>query len=229
MKWSVVIPAGGEGKRFGRAKQYELLSGKPLIVHSIAPFLQHPAVNAVVVAVAKQQLDSIKKDLTPFFERDIVSFVEGGLTRGESVYNGLQAVGGSDFVAIHDAARPCLSVDLLDRLMQQAPNYDGVIPGFRLRDTVKTCKNSHGVVDSTADRSKLWAVQTPQCFKYTTIMNAYERALAKGNAFELTDDAAIVEQAGGEVAIVEGESRNIKVTYPEDFRIAELYRGGANV
>ncbi len=214
MKAAAVIPAGGAGLRMAGdvRKQYLALEGKAILLHALRPFLEHPSVEWVVVALPSEDL----RDPPVVFPGGVI-LVEGGEERGDSVRRGLEAVPAeADVVAIHDAARPLLTGAVLDRTLRVAADGVGAIAAVPVADTLK--RVDHGVVVETVDRRSLWRAQTPQAFPRAMIMDAYRRAEADG--VRGTDDAALVERYGGRIEVVEGDVRNLKVTRPADLELA---------
>lgn len=213
---AAVIPAGGSGRRMGAVrKQYLELAGEPLLLHAIRPFLEHPDVHWVIVALPADDMAA-----PPLFLPEGVTVVAGGAERGDSVRVGLAAVPDTaDIVMIHDAARPLLSRAVVDRTLAAAARGTGAVAGIPVADTLKRVA-ADGRIETTVERTGLWRAQTPQAFPRAMILDAYARAAEDGAA--ATDDAALVERYGGDVVMVEGSPRNLKVTTPEDLRVAAL-------
>lgn len=203
-----------------RRKQYVELAGEPIVVRAMRPFLSHPEVDWVVVALPSEDLAD-----PPFPLPAGVIVVEGGAERGDSVRNGLEAVPeAADVVLIHDAARPLLPRAVLDRVLHAVTAGTGAIAAVPVSDTLKRVGDG-GVITGTLDRAGLWRAQTPQGFPRGMILEAYLRAAAEGVA--ATDDAALVERYGGRVIVVDGDLRNLKITRPEDLgRALELLASG---
>lgn len=205
--WTVVV-AGGSGARFGLAKQYERIGGERMIDRSSA--VAAAAGDGVVVVVPSSDVDR-ERSLIP-----IATVVAGGSTRSESVRAGLDAVpDGATIVCVHDAARPFASAALYSAVIDAVVDgADGAIPGLPVTDTIKIVDGKlaggASAVVSTPDRATLVAVQTPQAFRAGVLRRAHAR---RGDA---TDDAAMVEAAGGRVVVVGGELDNRKITHPED-------------
>lgn len=219
---AAVIPAGGAGRRMGGVrKQYLELGGEPILLHAVRAFLDHPAVGWVIVALPAEDIGS-----RPGFLPERVTVVAGGAERGDSVRLALDAVPeAADVVLIHDAARPLVSRDVIDRTIAAAADGVGAIAAIPLSDTLK--RVGEGVaIEATVERAGLWRAQTPQAFPRGMIVDAYARAAAEG--VTATDDAALVERFGGRVIVVEGSGRNLKVTTPEDLRLAELLLGSVD-
>lgn len=214
---AVVIPAGGAGRRMGEVrKQYLELAGEPILLHAVRPFLRHPEVRWVVVALPAEDVS----DPPPFLPEGVM-VVAGGAERGDSVRLALEAVPESaDVVLIHDAARPLVTVEIIDRALRAAAAGLGAVAALPVADTLKRLAADGTTIEATVERAGLWRAQTPQAFPRTMIVAAYARAAAEG--VRGTDDAALVERYGGRVVVVEGSARNLKVTEPEDLRLAEL-------
>lgn len=196
--WAIVV-AAGSGSRFGGPKQFEELEGRRVVDWAIAAC--RSVADEVVLVVPADRLD----DTT--FGTDLV--VGGGLTRSDSVRCGLAAVDGADVIVIHDAARPFAAPALFEAVVAAVrAGADGAVPGVAIADTVK--RVADGRVVATLDRSELVAAQTPQAFTATALRDAH----AAGG--EATDDAALVEDAGGAVVVVPGDPANTKITRRAD-------------
>lgn len=218
-----LIPAAGHSVRFGGTtlKQYAHLMGQPVIAHSIEAVLRHPAVGSVTVALAAD--DGIYDELVrPIYPS--VRTVMGGKSRAQTVMNGLNAIRerGPDYewVLVHDAARPCLAVEALRRLVAAGLNSDnGAILAVPVSDTLKLADDA-GRIESTVDRARFWAAQTPQLFRLRELAANLQAALEAGES--PTDDAAAMERSGIHPLLVEGPRSNIKITGPEDLALAEF-------
>ncbi|RMH81064.1 MAG: 2-C-methyl-D-erythritol 4-phosphate cytidylyltransferase [Acidobacteria bacterium] len=202
---SLILLSAGEGRRFGRKKQFEKLLGKPLFMHSLERLLGR--FNETLIVLDKDSMD------TPMPEG--VRKVEGGKERQDSVFNALLEARG-DVVLIHDCARPFASLKLFEKVVNLG-EYDGKICAVPVRDTLK--RVAGGMVIETVDRSGLWQAQTPQAFKRGVLLECHFRGRSEG--FFATDDAMLLERYGYRVGVVEGEFTNIKITYPEDMLLAE--------
>ena len=215
----VVVPAAGSGQRMGgAAKPFLELCGEPVLMRALRPFLEHPGVREVVVPLPTVHAQSPPTWLIDTDER--IRVVEGGRTRGDSVWAGLQALSGTlDVVVVHDGARPLVLPKVVGRCIEMARNGVGGVSGRPSVDTIKEVDDDGNVV-TTPERSRLWHAQTPQAFPLDMIMNAYRRAFTEG--FPCTDDAALVERGGGRVVMVEGSADNLKITRPEDLELAEF-------
>lgn len=216
-----IIAAGGRGERMGggRAKQFLEISGTPIIIHTLRRFEQCASVTrvwAVVPAGAEAEVEALA---AAHGLSKLGRAVAGGATRTQSVWRGLEAAGPVEgVVAVHDAARPFVTPEEIDRVVGEAEGCGAALLAARATDTIKEAEG--GRVARTLDRSRLWHAQTPQCFRYELLRRAYERALAEG--FEATDDSALVERLGEPVRVVEGGAHNIKITTPRDFALAEI-------
>ena len=216
MKAAAVIPAGGSGLRMGGdvRKQYLTLAGEPILLRTLRAFLGHPAVDWVIVALPPRDVHA-----PPFPLPEGVIAVPGGAERGDSVRAGLAAVpDAADVVLVHDGARPLVTRAVVDRVLGAAGKGVGAIAAVPVSDTLKRVDSDRAILE-TVERGGLWRAQTPQGFPRRMLVEAYRRAAEEGVA--ATDDAALVERYGGRVVVVEGDSRNLKVTRPEDLRVAE--------
>jgi len=212
----VIIPAAGSGSRMASAspKQYLRLAGKPLLHHSLALFCQHPDIYQVHLALSPQ--DHIWQNLSPadsFQHAKLNLYRTGGASRAETVYNTLQAIqaDAQDWVLVHDAARPGLNRILLDRLLTSLIHDPvGGILAMPISDTVKRADQQQHIVQ-TESREGLWAAQTPQMFRYASLLKALQTVDCIA-----TDEAQAIEALGLQAKLVEGAPRNLKVTYPHD-------------
>lgn len=215
MSVGVVIPAAGEGRRMGgRKKPFLTLRGEPVLLRSLRPFLDHPAVRAVRVALAPEDVADPPPWLRGLDVR--VALVPGGGTRADSVRAGLDALGDVEIVLVHDAARPLVSRAIIDRCIAMARSGVAAVAGWPATDTLKQVDERRRVV-GTPDRARIWQAQTPQSFPLALLRQAY----AAWDGREATDDASLVERVGGTVVMVEGAPTNLKVTRPEDLVLAE--------
>jgi 2-C-methyl-D-erythritol 4-phosphate cytidylyltransferase len=216
-----IIVAAGQGSRMGgeRAKQFLELAGIPIIVHTIRAFEQCEAVNEIVVVLTASEAAGFLELAGKYGLRKLARVVPGGLTRAESVRNGLQAVrpATAEIVVIHDGVRPFVTSSEITATINAAHENGAAILVAPVTDTIKEV-NGEQVV-ATLDRSKLRRALTPQCFRYLLLRQAYENADV--NDPSLTDESVLMERLGIKVAIVEGSHRNIKITTPDDLIIAE--------
>ncbi|MES2859828.1 MAG: bifunctional 2-C-methyl-D-erythritol 4-phosphate cytidylyltransferase/2-C-methyl-D-erythritol 2,4-cyclodiphosphate synthase [Pseudomonadota bacterium] len=214
MTFAGIVVAAGSGSRAGGDKQWRALGGKPVVRWSVEALLNAGAEEVVVVVApdALERADAALSGLTNW--RAVV----GGAERAGSVLAGLQALTGAADrpVLVHDAARPLLSSAVIERLLAALADADGAIAALPLSDTVK--RGTSDRIDGTVDRAGLWRAQTPQAFRADRLFAAYAAWPAGETP---TDDASVVEQDGGVVRLVEGDPRLMKLTFPEDFAMAE--------
>lgn len=214
-----LILAGGSGTRLGggRPKQYLTLSGKPLVRHSVESFIRHPAIEGVRLVIGRDDRPAYEKAMDGL---DLLDPVVGGADRQQSGLLGLESLEkiAPAQVLIHDAARPFVSARLIERVVDAIARSPGALPALPVVDTLKRATVG-ARVGRTVDRAGLWRAQTPQGFRFADILAAHQAASGKS----LTDDAAIAEQAGLDVALVDGDEDNIKVTTMADLERAERY------
>ncbi len=214
-KVSAIIVAAGEGKRFGSAKQFALLKGKPILDRTLETFEEHMKVTEIILVVREDWLR--EKYLNRY--KKLAAVVRGGEKRQDSVMAGFNQLqpDQADIVLVHDGVRPLVGKDLISRVIEAAEQKGAAIPALSLEDTIKRVEEERVV--KTLDRLTLFKVQTPQGFLYTTLERALRKA--KEDSFYGTDEASLVERIGEKVYIVEGDTQNIKITGPEDIHIAE--------
>ncbi|MGB9697249.1 MAG: 2-C-methyl-D-erythritol 4-phosphate cytidylyltransferase [Ignavibacteria bacterium] len=223
MKYFLIIPAAGIGRRFGERypKQFYKVKGKALLAYTLENFVNVSEIEKVVIATHKSYFDRIKRIVEQIHLNKEIHLVEGGQLRQDSVYNAfcqLNAVSG-DRVIIHDAVRPFVPSDLLQRLMQASRRYNCVVPGVPVSDTLKKI-NKHNFVERTLPRDFIRAIQTPQIFSYGILSKSF--GYLKKRFFVATDEANIVETIGGKVMVIEGCLQNIKVTTKQDIHFIRL-------
>jgi 2-C-methyl-D-erythritol 4-phosphate cytidylyltransferase len=219
MKVSAIIPAAGSGERFGEEKQFKLLSGRPLFFHTLKLFLQSDYIDEIIVAVPSANVDSTHRDVLSMSAGKPVKVVAGGTRRQDSVKNGID-VSDSDstLVCIHDAARPFVTEDLIQRSISACEFADGAVVGIPSKDTVKISEN--GLVKETLDREKIWLAQTPQCFHKNKLLQALYYAETEN--LTGTDESALMEAMGFSIKLVDGDSNNFKITTKDDWIRAEI-------
>ena len=222
--WAV-IPAAGVGTRMGTAspKQYLPLRGKTVLEHTLARIVALPRLAATVVVIAAD--DGHWSRIAAGFAESSLIVAHGGAERCHSVLNGLRALSGraapEDWVLVHDAARPCVRREDIDRLVEQLHDHPtGGLLGLPVTDTMKR-SDEHGNVIETVRREGLWRALTPQMFRYEMLSRALGAALDRDMA--VTDEAAAMEMAGYAPRMVEGHADNIKITRPQDLALAEMY------
>ena len=219
MKVSAIIPAAGSGQRFGEEKQFKLLSGRPLFFHTLKLFLQSDYIDEIIVAVPSANVDSTHRDVLSMSAGKPVKVVAGGTRRQDSVKNGIDVSDShSTLVCIHDAARPFVTEDLIQRSISACEFADGAVVGIPSKDTVKFSEN--GLVKETLDREKIWLAQTPQCFHKNKLLQALYYAETEN--LTGTDESALMEAMGFSIKLVEGNSNNFKITTKDDWIRAEV-------
>lgn len=209
-----MIPAGGLGTRLGsrRPKQFLTLGRGSILAVTVGHFARRRDVLGVVVAAPAAHLSHARRALASVAARASVTVVEGGATRQESVARGLEAAPPAEIVVVHDAVRPFISGDLIDRVVAAAREHGAAVCALPIAETVKRVRD--GVVEATVDRAGLWSVQTPQAFRASLLREAHDKARRDG--VRGTDDAMLVEHVGASVRVVEGLPGNVKITTPAD-------------
>lgn len=204
----------------GAAKQFLPLRGEPVLVRTVRLFIRCPLVDEIVIAAGDVEATRALVGDMP----KVARIVKGGAERQDSVWAALQAVHSRPrIVAVHDAARPLLTPDVLEGVLRAAATCPAQVVAVPVQDTIKQV-GPDGVVVATPDRATLWAVQTPQVFWADVLVRAFHRAMADG--FVGTDDASLVERIGVPVRVYRGRPTNLKLTTPGDFRVAEALLEG---
>jgi 2-C-methyl-D-erythritol 4-phosphate cytidylyltransferase len=235
MKVAVILPAAGLGTRMGRSsaeksgtsrKQFMLLDGSPILLHTVRKFAASARVHEIVVAVRQEDLDWVTELLQGEVHGKAVRVVEGGDSRQQSVENALRALSSdTDLVAVHDAVRPFVDPDTIDKVILEAAESGAAIVGIVPVDTVKQvtrAQTSKAKIRATLPRDKLVLAQTPQVFRYDLLVRAFEAA--RNDGFSGTDESSLVERLEQvEVSVVLGSDRNIKITRPSDMDLARLF------
>lgn len=217
----VIIVAAGKGTRMGTAvsKQYLPLGGKPVLVHTVEVFQRTDRIHSVVLVIGAGDEAYCAELVAQYGLSKVTAILTGGADRQESVYCGLQALDPDvQWVLVHDAVRPFVSVQETVDCLDAAILHGAAVLAVPVKDTVKIV-GSGGIIESTPDRSTLWAIQTPQTFRLDDLLAAHELASREG--FRGTDDAMLIERTGQPVHVVEGSYFNIKITTPEDLEWAE--------
>jgi 2-C-methyl-D-erythritol 4-phosphate cytidylyltransferase len=216
MQTAAIIVAAGQGTRMAASVEKIRLpiAGSAMLVRAVVAFTAHPRVDRViVVADPDSARDILGRDLAAK-----VVLVPGGARRQDSVRCGMAAIGDAQIVLIHDAARPLVSADLIDAVIEAAAEWGAAIPAVPITDTVKRLAPD-GAIQRTVDRERLVLAQTPQGFRVDRLEAACR--MAERDRFVGTDDASLVEHAGGRVVVVSGSPKNIKITQPADLELAE--------
>ena len=224
VRYWVVIPAAGVGKRMGvdKPKQYIEVSNKTIIEHTIECFLDREEIEKVVVAISNT--DEFWPELQISKHEKVIT-APGGAERYQSVFNGLKELQDkaeqNDWVLVHDAARPCLSQSAIDRLMIELREHEvGGILAMPCRDTMKRSNEKSEIID-TVERESLWHAQSPQMFKYEKLYSAISDVLKKD--IVVTDEAMAIELSGFKPLLVRGQQENIKITHKDDLKYLETY------
>jgi len=218
LKIVAIIPAGGSGLRTGTStpKQFLKFNGKELIAYTIEVFQSSPLIDEIIVAVNHSYIDFINKLKLKYKLKKISMVVEGGNERQDSVYNALSVLHlrKNDLVAIHDAARPLLSKEVLNNAIETAKKKGNAVVSIKARDTLLETNDN---LYKYPDRSNIYYIQTPQIFKYGQLKSAFE--LAYKNNFYGTDESMLMQKAGYKLNLVEGSLINLKVTTADDLLI----------
>jgi len=234
MKVAVIIPAAGLGTRMGRAsaeragisrKQFMLLEGSPILMHTVRKFAFCARVSEIVIAVRHDDLDWVADLMAGEAHGKLVRVVEGGNSRQQSVENALGSLArDTDLVAVHDAVRPFIDLETIDKVIEEAAQTGAAIVGIVPVDTVKQvtrAQTSKAKIRATLPRERLVLAQTPQVFRYDLLVRAFESA--RNDGFIGTDESSLVERLEVDVSVVLGSDRNIKITKPSDMDLARLF------
>lgn len=214
-KYAVIV-AGGKGVRMNSAlpKQFLPLCDKPILYHTIKAFIDAYADVKIILVLPEDNISYTQMVLQAFTDRIDLTIITGGATRFHSVQNGLQAIDGDGVVFVHDGVRPLLSTSLIHACYDQAVEKGSAIPAIAVSDSMRILD---GEDSRPVDRNKMRSIQTPQTFRTDIILSAFEQEYSD----EFTDEATVAEAAGYKVALIEGEKSNIKITTPEDMKVAE--------
>jgi 2-C-methyl-D-erythritol 4-phosphate cytidylyltransferase len=217
---TAIIVAGGSSQRMGFDKLLAPLEGMPVVAHSIAAFEQTESVTDIVLVAHAERLSDYEDVVRTHSFRKVSAVIAGGPRRQDSVQRGLQQVGSAtEFVAVHDAARPLVSPNLIERVFQVARTHDGAASAAPVIDTLKRVDDDH-VVRGGVERANLFAVQTPQIFRRDLLVQSYAAVFDAG--LEVTDEISAVERAANNVVLVPNDEPNFKITYPADLPLAEF-------
>jgi 2-C-methyl-D-erythritol 4-phosphate cytidylyltransferase len=226
MKCTVIIPAGGLGKRYGGdiPKQFTDLKGIPVLIHTLRVFEHTPEIDNIIVPVPSEFYNLAKELIQKHSIAKPTHLILAGKKKQESVYNALntQIVADSDIVLVHDAVRPLVSVGLVQRIIEAADEFGAAVPGIVVEDIIKE-KTANGSIVRTLDHTKLNRIQSPQGFWQELIVNAYKQASQSG--YIGPDSASLLEFIGYKVQIIDGEEHNIQIKTPLDTRVAEMLLG----
>lgn len=217
----VVIVAAGTGSRMKKDinKQFIKLKNKEIVAHTIEIFYNSENIDDIVVVIREDEEEYFNKNIKEKYGFTNIKVAHGGNERQDSVFNGIKMLKKEcDVVLIHDGARPFVTDDIIKKSINKANEHNAIVVGVKVKDTIKVVSDNGNIVD-TPNRSYLWAVQTPQVFKYDIITKAYEDAY--NNNYYGTDDAMLVERIGYNVKMIEGSYNNIKITTQEDLEFGE--------
>ncbi|WP_110934284.1 2-C-methyl-D-erythritol 4-phosphate cytidylyltransferase [Paenibacillus bouchesdurhonensis] len=219
----VVIVAAGRGTRMGtkESKQYLMLQDKPIVIHTLEVFDRHPLITEIVLVTGEQDVERARAWIDEYGITTSIKVIPGGAERQHSVYQGLLQMS-STWVLVHDGVRPFVTEEQVTSCYEAAIAHGASVLAVPVKDTVKQV-DEQGWVTATPDRRSLWAIQTPQAFCRSDLMQAHEQAERDG--FVGTDDSMLVERLGVSVRVVEGAYSNIKITTPDDLDYAEFIRG----
>lgn len=218
---SAVVPAAGFSTRMeGLDKQLEVLDGTPVLAHTLEALSYSDWIDELVVVTRSDMIPAVLELVKDFEILKVRSVVAGGETRQQSVWKGIQAVSPQTaYVAIHDGARPLVGQQVIAESVIEAIRYGAAAAAVPVVDTIKVA-NSDKMIDHTPDRSKLYAVQTPQVFRLDRYKEAME--MAKNQGKDYTDDCQMLEEIGQQVYLSSGEYTNLKITTPTDLLMAQL-------
>jgi 2-C-methyl-D-erythritol 4-phosphate cytidylyltransferase len=225
-KVTAVVLAAGKGNRMNSsvAKQFLMLGGKPVVYYSLKAF-EDSSVDEIILVTGRDQRDYCRDNIVkPYHISKVTQIIEGGKERYDSVYQALISIRQTDYVLIHDGARPFITKEQIEKIIDEVMKYKACILGTPVKETIKVV-DSNGFITATPARSKLWAAQTPQAFTYEAIKKAYTIFHQEQDRTEtaVTDDAMVYETyLGNTVKIIAGDYSNIKITTPEDLMAAEV-------
>ena len=222
---TAIVLAAGQGKRMHSKiqKQFLEIGGKPVLYYSLHCFQESPLIRDIILVTGEEMISYCEQEIVKKYGFSKVRKVTaGGKERYDSVYAGLLCCQDTDYVYIHDGARPFITEEMVQRGYEAVKRNNACVMGMPSKDTVKLAVSS-GYVKETPDRKIVWNIQTPQIFSYDLIRGAYE-SIRKKDMTGVTDDAMVVEQeTGTKILLVEGSYQNIKITTPEDLAIAEAF------
>lgn len=233
MKTTAIVLAGGSGKRMNSSvkKQFLQIHDKPLLYYALKAF-EDSFVDSVILVASEEDKEYCQKEIVEKYHfYKVKKIVSGGKERYHSVANGVMVADECDYIFIHDGARPFITQDMLERLLEAVKKANACVAGMPVKDTIKIA-DVEGYIESTPKRDLVWMIQTPQVFSYELILNAYTILLKEESSLiekgiSITDDAMVVETLIGEkVKLVEGSYKNIKITTPEDISVAEGFLQG---
>lgn len=224
-KHTAIVLAAGKGSRMQSAvpKQYLELCGKPVLYYSLTAF-EESFVDEIILVTGKDDIFYCKEQIVDRYGfQKVTQIIAGGAERYLSVYQGLLAAEGADYVYIHDGARPFVDAAILSDAKECVEQYQACVAGMPVKDTIKIV-DTEEFAKETPERKYVWQVQTPQVFSYSLVRNAYDKLMEHPEAYSVTDDAMVVEtMLNYPVKLFPASYKNIKITTPEDLQIAELF------
>ncbi len=221
MTVTAIVPAAGTGRRFHRKEKiFARLGGIPVVIRTIKALECSKEIDEIILLVRQKDIERIKRLLIKYRIKKVKKVLPGGKTRTESVFNGLEATKKNrDLILIHDGTRPFVTQDIIKRCIREAERSSASCTAIPVKPTLKFL-DSRAFIECTPDRKRLWEAQTPQVFRSRLIIKAYKEAMKE--RIVATDDSSLVERLGKKVKIVRGSYRNIKITTPEDIKLAEM-------
>jgi 2-C-methyl-D-erythritol 4-phosphate cytidylyltransferase len=213
---AIIVAAGKSQRMSGTDKIFAPLAGQPVLLRVLQPFIDCQDIDRIVVVLNNRNYDEGKELIVEQNWEKEVAVCIGGRRRQDSVLAGLKLARDCDYVVIQDGARPFVTIDLIERGIDAAMESGSAVAAVPATDTIKIA-DKNMIVKQTLERDGLWICQTPQVFLYAALIRAYREATA-----EVTDDAQIVELAGGKVKLYQGSYDNIKITTPADLAVAEM-------
>ena len=224
IKIGAIIVAAGSGQRFGERKQFKELNKKPLYQHSLEQFILSESISEICLVVPEDLTKEVSQKVKNF--NKVIKVTAGGELRQDSVLNGVNELGEEcELVCVHDAARPFVTTEIINTTIKACKEMDGTIAAVPASDTVKEV-DPNNRIKKTIPREAVWLAQTPQVFHRSKLLQAL--AYAKTNKVIVTDEASLLESLGFSVGVVEGDAKNIKITTPADWSIAEFLTGSGN-
>jgi 2-C-methyl-D-erythritol 4-phosphate cytidylyltransferase len=218
MKITAIIAAAGFGERFGEKKQLKLLNGRPLLFHTIQPFIKSELISEILVVVPKDDVIQVDREFKSTLTSKKIGVISGGKTRQESVNNGLKISDKeSELICVHDGVRPFVTLSLIEKVIKASMEHDGAILAAPSSDTIKKIMGDQ--ILETLPRETIWRAQTPQVFSKAALEEAIQIAIDEN--LEGTDESSILEKIGYQIGFIEGSSLNIKITTKEDWVFAK--------
>ena len=218
MKITAIIAAAGFGERFGEKKQLKLLNGRPLLFHTIQPFIKSELISEILVVVPKDDVIQVEREFKSTLTSKKIEVISGGKTRQESVNNGLKISDKeSELICVHDGVRPFVTLSLIEKVIKASMEHDGAILAAPSSDTIKKIMGDQ--ILETLPRETIWRAQTPQVFSKAALEEAIQIAIDEN--LEGTDESSILEKIGYQIGFIEGSPLNIKITTKEDWTFAK--------